>query len=651
MESRSHSSSECSDDLQELDIESGATSTSLPETTTSSEASTSTASSLLDRLRSPQPSDLARKRHVKSNPPRGSWKGKGKVTADPKSVSPSDRVKAYPGENFIVSNKKLFCRGCREELALKKSIVENHIASFKHKRGKDRLESKTKYEREISEALKRYDREHHPVGEHLPDSTRVYRVRVVSTMLKAGVPLSKLDKLRDLLEENARALTTSSSLRQLLPFILQNEISLLKKEIDGKYLSILFDGTTHICEALVMIIRYMDDDWQTQQRICRLMLLSKSITGEELARQIITAISTELGISSHLVVAAMHDRAAVNTVAMRTVSILYDKMMSIGCFSHTLDHVGEKMKVPVLEELTKSWISMFAHSPKTRVLWRSLTGLAPPSFSVTRWWSRFEVMHQLFKSFGDLIPFLQNPELTSTACTKMLAILNNPPQLRKLQMELAIMVDAMEPFVKATYILEGDGALALTTYGQIDALYQSIALQHYPNVVAKTLSNGISVHEQQLIGYAKECVKPAYEYFQQKFNDDLQSVLKAFKAAQLFSPSRVCELRPSTTDIDQLSSFPFIDDATMDSLKSELPYYMATANGVATTMCAKEWWKGHHHELPHWASVYRKIALVQPSSAACERVFSLLANSFASQQERALEDYIQLSVMLQYNQR
>ena len=33
MESRSHSSSECSDDLQELDIESGATSTSLPETT------------------------------------------------------------------------------------------------------------------------------------------------------------------------------------------------------------------------------------------------------------------------------------------------------------------------------------------------------------------------------------------------------------------------------------------------------------------------------------------------------------------------------------------------------------------------------------------------------------------------------------------
>ena len=33
--------------------------------------------------------------------------------------------------------------------------------------------------------------------------------------------------------------------------------------------------------------------------------------------------------------------------------------------------------------------------------------------------------------------------------------------------------------------------------------------------------------------------------------------------------------------------------------------------------------------------------LVQPSSAAAERVFSILTNSFSSQQESSLEDYIQ----------
>ena len=60
----------------------------------------------------------------------------------------------------------------------------------------------------------------------------------------------------------------------------------------------------------------------------------------------------------------------------------------------------------------------------------------------------------------------------------------------KLQLELAITVDAMEDFVKAAYTLEGDGALALVAYEQLCVLYSAISSQHYPNVnaVAKKLS-------------------------------------------------------------------------------------------------------------------------------------------------------------------
>ncbi len=59
-------------------------------------------------------------------PPKGVERGKGAVTTDPKSISPLDRVKAYPGENFTVSNK-LFCSACREEVAVKKSVVELYV--------------------------------------------------------------------------------------------------------------------------------------------------------------------------------------------------------------------------------------------------------------------------------------------------------------------------------------------------------------------------------------------------------------------------------------------------------------------------------------------------------------------------------------------
>ena len=53
----------------------------------------------------------------------------------------------------------------------------------------------------------------------------------------------------------------------------------------------------------------------------------------------------------------------------------------------------------------------------------------------------------------------------------------------------------------------------------------------------------------------------------------------------------------------------------------------------------------------NWAKAFTLVALVRPSSAAAERVFSILSDSFSSQQHLALEDYIQLSVMLQYNDR
>ena len=49
------------------------------------------------------------------------------------------------------------------------------------------------------------------------------------------------------------------------------------------------------------------------------------------------------------------------------------------------------------------------------------------------------------------------------------------------------------------------------------------------------------------------------------------------------------------------------------------------------------------------ASACKRVLLLQPSSAAAERVFSILSNSFNSQQESSLEDYTELSVILQYN--
>ena len=55
---------------------------------------------------------------------------------------------------------------------------------------------------------------------------------------------------------------------------------------------------------------------------------------------------------------------------------------------------------------------------------------------------------------------------------------------------------------------------------------------------------------------------------------------------------------------------------------------------------------GHLLELPNWVNAFQLLLLVQPSSAAAERAFSLLENSFNHQQRSSHEDYITVSVML-----
>ena len=64
-------------------------------------------------------------------------------------------------------------------------------------------------------------------------------------------------------------------------------------------------------------------------------------------------------ISSEYLVGAMRDRASVNSVAMKTVKIIYPNALDVGCFSHAFDRVGEHFNIPTLTEFIGNWLSLF----------------------------------------------------------------------------------------------------------------------------------------------------------------------------------------------------------------------------------------------------------------------------------------------------
>ncbi len=128
------------------------------------------------------------------------------------------------------------------------------------------------------------------------------------------------------------------------PFVLDQERKRNRGELKGKYVSVIFDGTTRLGEVLAIVVRYVDD-WNVKLCLVRLEFLQTSVNSQELARELISTLSVMLGIESNMLLAlCVTERVA----ALNVVSVVYPSAVNIGCMSHALDSVGAKFKTPTL---------------------------------------------------------------------------------------------------------------------------------------------------------------------------------------------------------------------------------------------------------------------------------------------------------------
>ena len=130
-----------------------------------------------------------------------------------------------------------------------------------------------------------------------------------------------------------------------------------------------------------------------------------------------------------------------------------------------------------------------------------------------------------------------------------------------MKIELAATVDAMEPFVKATYNLDGDGPLTLQAYQDLRTVESTIANAYYPNITAmsRLLLQGNIPVQQQWVYYATQCIQPAYQYYQDKcIHGPLQPLFMILKSRRLFDPIKVKEMQPDAAAVNTLSCVPFL---------------------------------------------------------------------------------------------
>lgn len=241
----------------------------------------------------------------------------------------------------------------------------------------------------------------------LPEEERVFRVEVVEHLLAGGIPLRKADHLRCLLERGGYRLTSSSKLGELIPTVADMEMKKLSEELrlpvagpgqqatSDRDFSVIFDGATRLGEAIAIVVRYVDENWVIQQRLVRIDVVAKSVTAVQLSRVLMECLFTRLQLRGQQILAIVRDGVSVNGAAINNMRPFLPNALDVVCFSHTLDNVGDHFDTPVLEQFGQHWIRLFATSCKAKLLWKEMTGEAARSFSETRWWSRWEVYHQV----------------------------------------------------------------------------------------------------------------------------------------------------------------------------------------------------------------------------------------------------------------
>ena len=88
-----------------------------------------------------------------------------------------------------------------------------------------------------------------------------------------------------------------------------------------KEASVIFDGTARLGEALAVIVRYVQENFQPTQRLIRLDILAKALKGEELAQRLMSCLAVDYHFGPTAIIGGMRDGASVNGAALRQLML------------------------------------------------------------------------------------------------------------------------------------------------------------------------------------------------------------------------------------------------------------------------------------------------------------------------------------------
>jgi len=144
-----------------------------------------------------------------------------------------------------------------------------------------------------------------------------------------------------------------------------------------------------------------------------------------------------------------------------------------------------------------------------------------------------------------------------------------------------------------------------------------------------------------LWGKAQDIFRPVVQYHATRFigeakkPGDLVQTTKIMACGRLFNPSWVKLNDPAAVAYEELRCLTFVTSTEIGQIQLELSTMKVLCQELKQAD-ARDFYRRNVDQLPTFAAVFRKLILVQPSSAMVERVFSMLENGIHDTQKSML---------------
>lgn len=215
-----------------------------------------------------------------------------------------------------------------------------------------------------------------------------------------------------------------------------------------------------------------------------------------------------------------------------------------------------------------------------------------------------------------------------------------------LVLELSLVRDIGLHLIKLCYLSEGDKIISPYVYQDIEDVSSALnSLKSndpsgvLPSLFAsarKFISLGTVTQAEPAATIAKAL--PVVEKFEFQFKEKHKDLMQTWRFCRLFNyhfiASQDLEFLKKEIEesiVEQLSPYK-------PKLIDSLSLYKSNASGAGDRDLV-DFWNDQKNILQSWFFCFQMIALIQPSSAAAERVFAQLRSTFDEQQESTLEDF------------